>query len=245
MVKYHVAHGTSSAVVGRPRAGRPRTARARGRISDARRALRGRCARRTRCRTPDTRAAAPRCRSRRRARARGCSGRAGTSRSCDTNSIVPSKSFSASTSISLVARSRWLVGSSSTRKFGGLSSIRAMHQPRLLAARQRADLLVDVVARELERAGQVAQRADRLVREVLLQLLLDRQVGIEQVERLLREVAHLAGSRRAAPRRRPARSAPAIIFSSVDLPAPFLPITHQRSPRRIVRFSPSWTTRRP
>jgi len=40
-------------------------------------------------------------------------------RSCDTKSIVPSKSLSASMSMSLVAMSRWLVGSSSTRKFGG------------------------------------------------------------------------------------------------------------------------------
>ena len=40
-------------------------------------------------------------------------------RSWETKSIVPSKSASAFTSISLVARSRWLVGSSRTRKFGG------------------------------------------------------------------------------------------------------------------------------
>src|SRR5258708_15262148 len=47
-------------------------------------------------------------------------------RSCDTNSIVPSKFLSAPSSISLVARSRWFVGSSSTRKFGGFSSMRAI-----------------------------------------------------------------------------------------------------------------------
>src|SRR5258708_29999256 len=46
-------------------------------------------------------------------------------RSCDTNSIVPSKSSSAPSSISFVARSRWFVGSSSTRKFGGVCSMRA------------------------------------------------------------------------------------------------------------------------
>ena len=39
--------------------------------------------------------------------------------------------------------------------------------------------------------ARLLQRADRLEREVLLQLLLDRQVGVEHVERLLREVAHL------------------------------------------------------
>jgi hypothetical protein len=65
------------------------------------------------------------------------------------------------------------------------------HEARLLAARERPDLLVHVVARELERAEQVAQHADRLVREVLLDLLPDRQVRVEQVERLLGEVAHL------------------------------------------------------
>ena len=102
-----------------------------------------------------------------------------------------------------------------------------------------ADLLVDVVAGELERAGEVAQHADRLVREVLLQLLLDREVRIEQVERLLREVAHLQARAERDRCRRRARSAPATIFSSVDLPAPFLPITHQRSPRRMVRLKPS------
>ena len=65
------------------------------------------------------------------------------------------------------------------------------HEARLLAARQRADLLVDVVAGELERAGEVPQRADRLVRKVLLQLLLDGEIRVEHVERLLREITHL------------------------------------------------------
>ena len=66
-----------------------------------------------------------------------------------------------------------------------------MHQPRLLAARQRPDLLVDVVAGELEGASQVAQHADRLVGEVLLELRLDGQIGAEHLERLLGEVAQL------------------------------------------------------
>ena len=65
------------------------------------------------------------------------------------------------------------------------------HQPRLLAAGERPNLLVDIVARELKRAGQVPQHADRFIREVALQLLFDRQIRIEQVERLLCEVAHL------------------------------------------------------
>ena len=36
--------------------------------------------------------------------------------------------------------------------------------------------------KELERAGKAPQHADRLLREVLLQLFLDRQVQVEQVE---------------------------------------------------------------
>jgi hypothetical protein len=40
-------------------------------------------------------------------------------------------------------------------------------------------------------------------------------------------------------------SAPAIIFSSVDLPAPFSPITAQRSLRRTVSVRPSWIIRAP
>ena len=47
---------------------------------------------------------------------------------------------------------------------------------------------------------------------------------------------------RLAPRRTLPESgaaAPAIILSSVVFPAPFLPITAQRSPRRMVRLKPS------
>ena len=77
------------------------------------------------------------------------------------------------------------------------------------------------------------------VREVLLQLLLDGQVGVEQVERLLREVAHLEARAEADRRPRRAASTPATILSSVVLPAPLRPITHQRSPRRMVRLRPS------
>ena len=51
--------------------------------------------------------------------------------------------------------------------------------------------LVHIVARELERAGQRAQRADAVLRKILLQLLDDGQIGIEHVQRLLREVSHV------------------------------------------------------
>ena len=180
----------------------------------ARPAPRGRCARRIRRTTPDRRAAAasvplsPPSSSTRLLRPRR------NARSCETNSIVPSKSFSdveqhlLRREIEMVGR---LVEDEEVRR---IEQHARHHQPRLLAARERADLLVDVVAGELERAGEAAQRADRLVRKILPQLLLDRQIGIEQVERLLREVAHLqaraeldvAGVGRRA-RRRPSSAA--------------------------------------
>src|SRR5260221_646188 len=59
------------------------------------------------------------------------------------------------------------------------------HGAGLLAARERSDLLVRIVAGELKRAGEAPQRADRLVRKIGLQLRLDGEIGIEQVECLL------------------------------------------------------------
>ena len=70
----------------------------------------------------------------------------------------PRTRFSAPTSISLVSRSRWLVGSSRTRKFGRIEEHPRHHQPRLLPAGEHPDRLVDVAARELERAQETAQR---------------------------------------------------------------------------------------
>src|SRR5207245_3548725 len=43
----------------------------------------------------------------------------------------------------------------------------------------------------LTRPGQVPQRGDRVVGKIGAKLFLDGQIGIEQVERLLRKVAHL------------------------------------------------------
>ena len=65
------------------------------------------------------------------------------------------------------------------------------HEARLLATAEELDQLVLFVAGELERAEQVALGADRLEVELLVDLLVDGQVRVEQVERLLREVAHL------------------------------------------------------
>ena len=170
---------------------------------------RGPCARHTRCRSPDRRAAARRCRSRRPARARGCSRPRRNVRSCDTKIIVPSKFFSASTSISLVARSRWLVGSSSTRKFGGSYSIRAITR-RDFSPPDSARIFLSTSSPENWNApARVRSAPMPSLRKVVLQLLDDREVRIEHVERLLREVAHLqagaephlAGVRRAGARR--------------------------------------------
>src|SRR5439155_3813729 len=63
-------------------------------------------------------------------------------------------------------------------------------EPRFLPAGERPDRFVDVVSRELERAGERTKRADAILREVVLKLLEDGEVRIEHVEGLLREVSH-------------------------------------------------------
>src|SRR5436190_22286156 len=77
-------------------------------------------------------------------------------------------------------------------------------ETRLLAAGERADFLLDVVAGELEGAEETAEDDDRLERKVFLDLLPNGEIEIEKIERLLREVAQLqarAESDRAAVRR--------------------------------------------
>jgi predicted MFS family arabinose efflux permease len=112
------------------------------------------------------------------------------------------------------------------------------HQPRLLAARQHPAFLLDVIAGKAEAAGQRAQRALPGLREGILQRLEHRALAVEQIHRVLGEVAHLHA---AAERHRAVvgLGAPATSFSSVDLPAPLTPMTHQRSLRRIWKSSPS------
>ena len=102
-----------------------------------------------------------------------------------------------------------------------------------------ADLLVDIVARKLESARQSAQRAEAVLREIVLQLFDDGEIGIQHVQRLLGEVAHVEAGSQTHLAGVGSRCAPAIILSSVVLPAPFRPITAQRSPRRMVRLKPS------
>ena len=78
----------------------------------------------------------------------------------------------------------------------------------------------------------------------VLQRLETVRVGVEQLHRVLGEVAHLDPAPTVT---LPASGvgAPAIILSSVDLPAPFSPITAQRSLAPDERSRPSWTTRAP
>src|SRR4029077_3233207 len=72
-------------------------------------------------------------------------------------------------------------------------------EARFFAAGERADLLINVVTRELERSGKRAQRAQNVLREVLLELLDDRQVAVQYVQRLLREVPHIQAGAPAPP----------------------------------------------
>ena len=107
------------------------------------------------------------------------------------------------------------------------------HQPRLLAAGQHAHQLVHLVAREAEAAGQRAQRAfgDR--------------GGRRPPATRRRSSSGRARPWRAARSSRASRCAPTVTvplsavpspatsLSNVDLPAPLMPSTHQRSLRRI------------
>src|SRR6202041_1558219 len=58
-------------------------------------------------------------------------------------------------------------------------------------ARECADFLVRVVARELECSRQIPQRSNTVLGKILLQLFGDGEIGIEYIQRLLREVAHI------------------------------------------------------
>src|SRR6202050_1204174 len=64
-------------------------------------------------------------------------------------------------------------------------------QPRLFSAGECADLLIYVLAGELECSRQVPQRPETVLGKILLQLFDDGEIGIEHVQRLLRKVAHI------------------------------------------------------
>ncbi len=205
------------------------------RHQSGRRAPRGRSARRTRRTSRDRGAAArrvpvsPPSSSTRLLRPRR------NVRSWDTKSIVPSKSRERLDQHLLggeVEVVRRLVEHEEVRR---VEQHPRHHQARLLAARQRPDRLVDVVARELEGAEQVAQRR-RWTPAGSPSGAARRRSGRGRAGRApAARSSPSSGWRRASPGRRRAPGAPATILSSVVLPAPFWPITHQRSPRRIVR----------
>ena len=77
-------------------------------------------------------------------------------RSWETSRIEPGNASSAASSASRLSRSRWFVGSSSTRKFAPEATIDRERQPPPLAAGQHRHLLLLLgVAREEELAEQV------------------------------------------------------------------------------------------
>jgi hypothetical protein len=79
----------------------------------------------------------------------------------------------------LVARVEVVGGLIEHEEVGRVVEHARHHEPDLLAAGEQATALGGVVAREAERGGQRAQRADRRVRERLLERIPDRLVGVE------------------------------------------------------------------
>ena len=114
-------------------------------------------------------------------------------------------------------------------------------QARPLAARQDADPLVGVVAREQEPAEDVADHRDHLGRRARRQRLVHRQ-GRDPGGPLrpARSTASRPGGR---PRACPVSgsSTPDNMRISVDLPEPFGPTSAMRSPRSMSRLMPSKT----
>ena len=166
-------------------------------------------------------------------------------RSWETSSSVPSKPASARDQHLLGREIEMVGGLVEHQKIGRVVEHARQHEPRLLAAREQPAALLDLVAGEAEAARERAQRADRRGRERGLERLEDGLVAVEHLHRLLREVAELHGGAQRDAAGSRALASPATSLSSVDLPAPFAPITHQRSWRRTQKSSPSKTTRSP
>ena len=117
------------------------------------------------------------------------------------------------------------------------------HEARLLAAREQPAALLDVVARR-SRSTPASVRSEPIdafgnaFSSVSQTLSSPARAAPSSAARSSRA----SRSRRASTAPASGASAPATSFSSVDLPAPFAPITHQRSRRRIRRSRPSKTT---
>ena len=130
-----------------------------------------------------------------------------------------------------VARSRRLVGSSN-QKIRWIVEKRPAIARRDFSPPDKARIFLSYsVAGELERACQRTQRADAVLREIALELL-----EIIILDSKHPKIAVNILMLRLAPNRTLPESGlltPAIIFSSVVFPAPFFPITAQRSPRMV------------
>ena len=84
------------------------------------------------------------------------------------------------------------------------------HEPRLLAAGEHAARLFDVVAREAEAPASVRSEPIDARGNASTSVSSTRLVRVEQVHRVLREVAELHAGARRAPCRRRAPTSPAI-----------------------------------
>ena len=118
-------------------------------------------------------------------------------------------------------------------------------EPRLLAAREHGDLLVDLVAREQERAEDAAQARHVVGERVVLELAQDRAARVERVDLVLgvegavRVVAELARAAvRARARRRRAAAASTCRRRSGRPAPPARRASSSKSSERYTTFSP-------
>ena len=90
-------------------------------------------------------------------------------RSCDTKTIVPSKSLSPSTSISVGGEVQVIGRLVEYQKVRRTVEHPRDREPRFLTAGERPNRFVHIVSRELERAGEQTQRADAIVGKVVFE----------------------------------------------------------------------------
>ena len=134
--------------------------------------------------------------------------------------------------------SRWLVGSSSSRKLAGRQQHPGQRVAIAFAAGEHADRLENIVVGEQETAQQAAQLVLLAARRDAADVVEHAGVGVEHLVLVLREVVR----RDVVAERELARGdglAPASMRISVDLPAPLTPTSAMRSPRSMVKFTSS------
>ncbi len=103
--------------------------------------------------------------------------------------IVPDSAW---ISICLVAMSRWLVGSSRTRKFGGSNSICAMTSRAFSPPDRTRQFFSIIVAGKAEAAGKCPQRRLAGLREIDLSSVWNTVLlAFEHLHGVLGEIAHL------------------------------------------------------